>query len=105
MLLLVMVSIMGWCTIPPKETEKPHLVYDNRIIKEDIARNQAAAMAKATATYNAWLDQRGEAMSDMTIGFLVGNAFMVLFLVICFLGARACPPDEYDQTRPPRLPR
>ena len=59
-LLLVMVSIMGWCTIPPREDVKPYLVYDNRIIKEDIVRNQAAAMAKATAVYNAWLEQRGK---------------------------------------------
>lgn len=56
--LLVMVSLMGWCAVEPAPVKPLALEYDRSLVVDGIKRNQAAALAEATAIYNRNLELR-----------------------------------------------
>lgn len=62
MLVIILVSVCGWCVIDTEPARKPlTLEYDKRLVKESLVANQAAAMAEATAIYNRNLELRARA--------------------------------------------
>ena len=55
-LVVILVSLMGWCAIPfPEPTPPPTLTTD----KAEIVRLQTAAMKQAHESYINWLIARG----------------------------------------------
>lgn len=56
MMLLVLVSLMGWCAIEPTPAPRPYLSYPD---KDALKRYTAENLAKHTYQYNSMMEARG----------------------------------------------
>ena len=56
MLLLMLVSLMGWCAIEPPDPKPLTLEYDRQLVKEDVKRVQPRILAEETDRFNRHMD-------------------------------------------------
>lgn len=56
MVLLMLLSLMGWCAIEPTPTPRPYLSYPD---KEALKRYTAQNLAEHTHKYNSMMEARG----------------------------------------------